>query len=83
MEAHVPLYFPSRVDIDVFIVVVVCCLLFVVVGAEFIIKYSGTRVIRTPKGHTEVSVLSSVRIECVNMDTKGTCRSVRIIPCPY
>ena len=30
-------------------------------------------------GHAEVSVLSGVRIKCVNMDTKGTCRSVRII----
>ena len=35
--------------------------------------------IRTPRGHAEVSVLSDVRIKCVNMDTKGTCRSVRII----
>ena len=33
----------------------------------------------TPRGHAEVSVLSDVRIKCVNMDTKGTCRSVRII----
>ena len=39
--------------------------------------------IRTPRGHAEVSLLSGVRIKCVNMDTKGTCRSVRIIQCPY
>ena len=33
----------------------------------------------TPRGHAEVSVLSGVRIKCVNMDTKGTRRSDRII----
>ena len=41
--------------------------------------YSGTRLIWTPRGHAEVSVLSGVRIKCVNMDTKGTCRSVHIM----
>ena len=37
----------------------------------------------TPGGHAEVTVLSGVCIKCVNMDTRGTSRSVRIIRCPY